>query len=71
MDEFINSSDDRFFVATIGNYNSALGSTLILPGTTTPTTKRYKRAVTATLSAGQRVLVMKFSGTYLIIGRIS
>jgi hypothetical protein len=61
---------DDLFIATIGNYSSSLGSTLILPGETEPTTKRYKRINGLTIATGSRVLVARVSGTYVIIGRI-
>ena len=61
---------DDLFIATVGNYSSSLGSTLILPGETEPTTKRYKRLGSGSLTAGARVLVAKVSGTYVILGHI-
>ena len=60
----------ELLLATVGNYNSSTGTTLIFDGTDTATTKRYKRVGSASLSAGSRVLVAKISGTYLILGRI-
>ena len=57
-------------VATVGNYNATTGSTLIFPGQTQATDKRYKRLYNMTFSAGQTVLVAKVSGTYVILGRI-
>lgn len=59
-----------FLIATVGNYSSSTGSTLILPGSTEPTTKRYKRINGLTIATGSRVLVARVSGTYVIIGRI-
>lgn len=62
---------DDLFIATVGNYSSSLGgATLILPGETEPTQKRYKRLSGSSVSAGYRVLVAKVSGTYVILGRI-
>ena len=61
------ASPSELLIATVDNYNS---STLILPGSTTPTTKRYKRISGLSISSGYRVLVAKISGTYVIIGRI-
>ena len=58
------------FIAKVANYNSTTGSTLILPGTTTATTKRYKRLYNSSVSTDSMVLVAKVSGTYVIIGRI-
>lgn len=60
----------ELLLATVGNYNSSTGTTLIFDGADTATTKRYKRVGSASLSAGSRVLVAKISGTYLILGRI-
>lgn len=57
-------------MATVGNYNGSTGTTLIFDGTDTPTAKRYRRAFSGSLSSGQRVLVARFNGTYLIMGRI-
>lgn len=61
----------ELLIATVGNYNSSRGSTLILPGSTEPTTKRYKRINGLTIATGSRVLVARVSGTYVIIGRIA
>lgn len=59
------------FLATVDNYNYTTGTTLILPGSNTPTEKRYKKISSiSSLANGQRVLVAKVSGTYLILGRI-
>lgn len=57
-------------LATIANYNSSTGSTLIFDGETEPTTKRYKRLYSYSGAANHRVLVAKVSGTYIILGRI-
>lgn len=81
MDEFIlteetgagpGNHDAEFYLATIGDTNSS-GSTLIFDGTTTATTKRYKNLRTGRGSAwaGQRVVVMKQSGTYIILGMLT
>lgn len=60
----------EFCIATVDNYNSTTGTTLIFPGSSTPSTKRYHRVGSGSLSAGQRALCIKISGTWLIIGRI-
>ena len=57
-------------IATVADYNSSNGSTLIFDGETTATSKRYKRISGVTFATGNRVLVAKLSGTYVIIGRI-
>jgi len=62
---------EPLMLATVGSV-SAAGTTLILDGQTSATTKRYKRVVTGqTLAAGDRVLVARISGTYVIFGKIS
>lgn len=60
----------ELILATVGNFNSTTGSTLIFDGADAASTKRYKRIGSARLSAGTRVLVAKISGTYLILGQI-
>ena len=66
----ISASPSELLIATVDSYNSSTGSTLILPGSTTPTTKRYKHISGLPISSGYRVLVAKLSGTYVIIGII-
>ena len=60
----------KLLLATVGDYDNSTGTTLIFDGADTATTKRYKRVGSASLSAGNRVLVAKISGTYLILGQI-
>ena len=53
------------FLATVGEaYDDGL--TLIFDGQTAATTKRYKCNTAITFSAGQRVKVVKMSGTYIV-----
>lgn len=65
-------SDGQLQIAKIGSGSSSLGWTLILDGQTTATTKRYKTltSISVSVSAGDRVLVAKISGTYLIVGKL-
>lgn len=49
---------------------SASGITLILPGQTGATQKKYKRLKGAEISAGDMVLCAKLSGTYVVLGAI-
>jgi len=65
-----NAQGVKLLLATIDDCNSSTGSTLIFDGTDTPSAKRYKRVGSATFSPGNRVLVAKISGTYLVLGRI-
>lgn len=63
-------SGTELLLATVDSRTTA-GVTLILDGQTEATTKRYKSISTGvTLAAGNRVLVARISGTYLVIGRI-
>ena len=62
---------DSFVVATVANV-SALGVTLLLPGSDAPTQKRYRRlAIGQSLEAGDLVLCARASGTLVILGRIT
>ena len=58
------------YLATVGSYTTA-GVALIFDGQTTATTKRYKRLASYTPAAGDRVLVAKISGSYVILGKIT
>ena len=51
--------------ATVGAVYSD-GITLIFDGQTSPTTKRYKANTTILFVAGQRVKIIKDSGTYVV-----
>lgn len=54
-----------FNFATVGAVYSD-GLTLIFDGQTTPTTKRYKRNAGVTFRAGDRVKILRDSGTYVV-----
>lgn len=62
-------NSDEFIVATVGSTSSA-GTTLIFPGQTSATTKRYRRLSSYTPAANDRVLVVKTGGTYVILGKL-
>ena len=58
-------------IATISAWSASLGATLTFDGQQTATTKRYRRLVNGqTPAVGDRVLVAKMSGTYIILGKI-
>lgn len=57
------------FLATVYSVSSS-GISLTIDGETGHTTKLYKRLASASLSAGDRVLVVKQAGTYIILGKI-
>ena len=65
------SRSTDLFLATVANVNSS-GVTLILDGESEASTKRYKYMTSgyAEPAAGDRVVVMKMSGTYVVLGRI-
>ena len=57
-------------MATVGAVSSS-GITLKFDGQTEATAKQYKRNKSITFSAGDRVLVAKVCGTYVVICAIS
>ena len=60
---------DDFRLGEVHSVTSA-GVRIIFDGTDQPTTKSYKRLSSASLSAGDRVAVIKASGTYIVLGKI-
>ena len=75
MDElFIVKTQKRFepllYLATVGAVTSS-GVTLIFDGQTTATAKSYKRLSSYSPTAGDRVLVAKMSGSYVVLGAIT
>lgn len=62
------SGSAAFFLATVSNV-AADGVHFTLDGQTAPTQKGYKRLQTGqSLAAGARIVVMKQSGTYIVLG---
>jgi hypothetical protein len=61
--------NDDLFIASVASIESG-GASLLLPGTTTPTQKLYKRLASASIAAGDRVLCCHVSGTILILDKI-
>lgn len=60
----------EIFLATVATVSSG-GVTLLFDGQETASTKKYKILLNgATLEAGDRVAVVKYSGTYLVLGAI-
>lgn len=60
----------ELFLATVNGVNSS-GVQITLDGETTPMTKRYKQLKTGqTLSSGARVVAVKISGTFIVLGAI-
>ena len=60
----------EFFLATVYSSSSS-GVRFTIDGDTQPTTRGYKMLLTGqSLSASDRVIVMKQSGTYVVFGKI-
>lgn len=65
------SPESAVQIAVLGTGNSSSGWTLILDGQTTESQKLYKTlSSSGALSQGDRVLVARVSGSYVIIGKI-
>lgn len=60
----------ELLLATVGSYNSANGTTIKLDGQNYANAKYYKRLSSYTPAAGDRIVVMKDSGTYVILGKV-
>lgn len=75
MDEEIvqeGKSEAEFFLGTVKGWNSATGVQIQLDGQDSPMTKRFKQMqMCRPLKAGSRVVVMKHSGTYIVLGEVS
>lgn len=70
QEEKAEESGTEFFLATVANKNSE-GVTLIFDGQEDATQKRYKMLASLMPPlVGDRVVVMKQSGTYIVLGRI-
>ena len=57
-------------MATVTSYTSLSGTQLRFDGESAGSTKRYKRLSTYTPATGDRVLLAKVSGTYVILGKV-
>lgn len=65
------SSPATFFLATLASVSTSEGVTIIPDGQTTVIPKKYKcLAGAGMLTAGDRVIVMKHSGTCVVLGKI-
>ena len=62
----------EFFLATVNIWDNSKGVTFTLDGQSEPTQKYYKMMLMCRpLKRGARVVVMKMSGTYIVLGEIS
>ena len=66
-----NKNTAELYLATVVSYSSSTGVKIRLDGEETGMEKSYKRLYGTTYSAGQRVLVAKMSGTYIVLGRLT
>jgi len=81
LDEFITGAqpqagaqapETEFYLATVYSWSNAEGVRFTLDGETQPTSKSYKMMLMCRpLSVGMRVVVMKQSGTYIVLGEIN
>lgn len=73
MDEFLleemTGGEAEFFLATVTEYNSSRGAKIRLDGQDTAMSKYYKITCGA-VNAGDRVVVMKHAGTFIVLGAI-
>lgn len=66
------SSNTEFYLGTVIAWSNAEGVKIQLDGQDSPMTKRYKMLlVTRPLPINARVIVMKHSGTYIVLGEVS
>ena len=64
--------ETEFYLATVINWSNDAGVQIQLDGQDAPMTKRYKMMLMCRpLNVGARVVVMKQSGTYIVLGEIS
>lgn len=74
MDEFLVKKDDRgkaeFYLATVTSwYSSTNEAQIVLDGDDSAMTKKYK-TICGAVAVSSRVVVMKMSGTFVILGEI-
>ncbi len=64
--------ETEFFLATVTDWSNSTGVEIQLDGDSAPMTKRYKMMLMCRpLATGMRVVVMKQSGTYIVLGEIN
>ena len=75
MDEEIiqnEKSEAEFFLGKVTAWSNSTGVEVQLDGQDSPMTKRYKMMLMCRpLNVGARVVVMKHSGTYIVLGEIA
>ena len=72
MMQYGEKSDTEFFIGTVKSWSSSTGVQIQLDGQDSPMTKKYKQMLMCRpLKIGARVVVMKHSGTYIVLGEIA
>lgn len=75
MDEEIITQENgntEFFLGTVKSWSNATGVQIQLDGQDSAMTKRFKMMLMCRpLKVGSRVVVMKHSGTYIVLGEVS
>ena len=75
MDEEIITQENgntEFFLGTVISWSNATGVQIQLDGQDSAMTKRFKMMLMCRpLKVGSRVVVMKHSGTYIVLGEVS
>lgn len=75
MDEFVkeeNNGKAEFYLATMSSGAMDEGISFTIDGQSSPTSKKYRILLTGKEPprTGDRILVMKISGTYIVLGKI-
>lgn len=71
-EEIREESKTEFYLATVKAWSNADGVKIQLDGQDSPMTKQFKMLlVTRPLPVNARVIVMKHSGTYIVLGEVS
>ena len=64
-------NDVEFYLGTVINWSSNSGVTVKLDGQSEAMTKKFKMLLTGrTFTAGERIAVLKHSGTYIVLGAV-
>lgn len=66
MDEIVESSKKELYLATVASIGEN-GLTLIIDGSEEASTKEYKANIAERYAEGDRVIICKISGTYVVL----
>ena len=71
LEELKDGVDGNIYLGTVVSWNSATGVKIKLDGQDSAMTKPFKMLITGrTLRNGERVVLIKHSGTYIVLGKI-